>query len=501
MIVVFTVPARGTELRDSVVKIHSSHRPPDFLRPWTKGPARQATGSGVIIEGQRILTNAHVVQYSSRLLVQGYQSTDRVPAHVVGFAPDMDLALLELDDDSFFEKRSPLSFADGIPKLKETVNVYGYPIGGDQLSITEGIISRIEFMPYINITAGLRIQIDAALNPGNSGGPAIANRKIVGLVFSGIPTAENIGYLIPAEEIRLFLEDLDDGKYDGKYKMLDEMQTVRNPALRERLQLPAGTGGVLIRKPFREEEDYPLKEWDVVTRIGDVDLDQEGNVQVEDNVRLAFRYLIPRFQQDGQLPLTIFRDGKEQQIQLSLILEPEWLVRPLKGKYPRHFIFGPIVFSVGTQDLLRAAGQRGEAMLANRRNPLIRRRYDLIDGDEKELVVTGARMFPHPIHEGYDPQTFAVVSHLNDEPVNSLAQLMELIRGAEGEFITFRLAGKYETLVFPRQEMFDITEEILENEGIRYQYSKDLAPVWEEHDEAAPEQGKETGHLLHLPSQ
>ena len=140
-------------------------------------------------------------------------------------------------------------------------------------------------------------------------------------------------------------------------------------------------------------------------------------------------------------------------------------------------------------------------MLANRRNPLIRRRYDLIDGDEKELVVTGARMFPHPIHEGYDPQTFAVVSHLNDEPVNSLAQLMELIRGAEGEFITFRLAGKYETLVFPRQEMFDITEEILENEGIRYQYSKDLAPVWEEHDEAAPEQGKETGHLLHLPSQ
>ena len=53
MIVVFTVPARGTELRDSVVKIHSSHRPPDFLRPWTKGPARHAPGSGVIIPLRR----------------------------------------------------------------------------------------------------------------------------------------------------------------------------------------------------------------------------------------------------------------------------------------------------------------------------------------------------------------------------------------------------------------------------------------------------------------
>jgi S1-C subfamily serine protease len=478
VIFVLATAAPSAELRNSVVKIHSSQRPPDFLRPWTKTPARKTSGSGVIIDGRRILTNAHVVQYSSRLLVQGYQSTQRIPARVIAFAPDIDLALLELEENSFFDERPALSLAEGIPKLKETVNVYGYPIGGDQLSITEGIVSRIEFAPYFDLTSGLRIQIDAALNPGNSGGPAITDGKIVGLVFSGIPSAENIGYLIPSEEIRLFLTDIQDGRYEGKYKFFDEMQTVRNPALRKRLQLPEETGGVLIRKPFREKDDYPLKQWDVITRIGDVDLDPEGNVQVNDNLRLSFQYLIPQFEKNGNVPLTIFRDGKELKLDFPLLIEPQWLIRPLKGTYPRHFIFGPIVFSVGTQDLIRAVGPRGAALFSRLRNPLLSRRFDQLDGDEEELVVTGARMFPHPIHEGYDSQTFAVVTHINDKKVKSLAHMVKLIREAQGEFITFKLAGDYETLVFPREEMFEITEAILEDEGIRYQFSKDLEPAW-----------------------
>ena len=338
--------------------------------------------------------------------------------------------------------------------------------------ITEGCIIEVR-----DSRTGYFIPVRYGMGLGHADG------KIVGLVFSGIPSAENIGYLIPSEEIRLFLSDLEDGKYNGKYKMLDEMQTVRNPALRERLQLPAETGGVMIRKIFTDREDYPLQVWDVITKIGDVPLDQEGNVQVEDNLRLSFQYLIPRYQQNGSVPLTIMRDGKEIEVELPLVIDPDWLVKPLKGTYPQHFIFGPIVFSAGSQDLLRTAGPRGEALLAARRNPLIRRRFDLANEDQKELVVMGARMFPHPIHEGYDPQVFAVVKTVNDQPVKDLLDLVKLIRASDGEFIIFELAGNYETLVFPRQEMFDITESILEDEGIRYQYSKELSSAWESNPE------------------
>ena len=155
----------------------------------------------MIIEGKRILTAAHVVLYASQILVQANQSTEKVPASVVAVAPGMDLAVIKVESPSFFEGRPAVPLAADIPALKQTVSVYGYPIGGEQLSVTQGIVSRIEFASLNYPASGLRIQIDAALNPGNSGGPAVANGKIVGLVFSKITRAENIGYLVAAEEI------------------------------------------------------------------------------------------------------------------------------------------------------------------------------------------------------------------------------------------------------------------------------------------------------------
>src|ERR671911_1897904 len=70
------------QIRDLVVKIHAVHHTPDVLRPWTKNSPQQVKGSGVVIEGKRILTNAHVVRYASQLYVQPNQSADRVPARV-----------------------------------------------------------------------------------------------------------------------------------------------------------------------------------------------------------------------------------------------------------------------------------------------------------------------------------------------------------------------------------------------------------------------------------
>ena len=177
--------------------------------------------------------------YASRILVQANQSTERIPATVEAIAPGIDLAVLKLSNEAIFDTRPPLPLDDSLPKIKNTVNAYGFPVGGEQLSVTEGIISRVEYVSYADTEVGMRIQVDAALNPGNSGGPAVANGKIVGLVFSVIANADNIGYLIPVDEIRMFLDDIEDGKYEGKPKLLDNMQTVENKALRDKLGLDA----------------------------------------------------------------------------------------------------------------------------------------------------------------------------------------------------------------------------------------------------------------------
>ena len=102
-------------IRDLVVKIHAIHHSPDILRPWTKNSPQQVKGSGVVIDGKRILTNAHVVRYASQIYVQPNQSADYIPARVEAMTPSMDLAVLKLDDETFFDKRGALPFAQDLP--------------------------------------------------------------------------------------------------------------------------------------------------------------------------------------------------------------------------------------------------------------------------------------------------------------------------------------------------------------------------------------------------
>ena len=211
--------AKESALRESIVKISATMRAPDPLHPWSKQGPREGSGTGVVIEGKRILTNAHVVLYASQLFVESYQSSDKLVATVESISPGIDLAVLKLEDESFFEKRPPLPRTHELPAVKDSVLAYGYPQGGTSLSITKGIVSRIEFAPYGENTAGVRVQVDAAINPGNSGGPAIVDGQVVGLIFSRLSAADNIGYIIPSEEIDLFLEDVEDGKYGGKPAM------------------------------------------------------------------------------------------------------------------------------------------------------------------------------------------------------------------------------------------------------------------------------------------
>jgi S1-C subfamily serine protease len=465
-------------VRDSVVKIHSQQRLPDFVRPWVKGNTREVSGSGAIIDGKRILTNAHVVLYASRILVQANQSTERIPATVEAIAPGIDLAVLKLSNEAIFDTRPPLILDDSLPKIKNTVNAYGFPVGGEQLSVTEGIISRVEYVSYADTEIGMRIQVDAALNPGNSGGPAVVNGKIVGLVFSVIANADNIGYLIPVEEIRMFLHDIEDGKYEGKPKLLDNMQTVENKALREKLGLDPATGGLMITRPLASDESYPFKEWDVITHIGDQPIDNQGNIPVGEELRLSFRYLIPKLVKDGQIELTIWRNGQSIKAQVPVKYTSDLLIPHLSGSYPSYFICGPLVFTTASQELVIGLRGQGQAMLALRQNPLLGRWFDRKCFPDEQLVLLGPQSIPSPLVEGYDNQVFGVVTHVNDVEVKNLAHLVESIRKAEGKFITFKMGGAYESMVFDRQQLLDSTEKILEDESIRFQMSDDLLKVW-----------------------
>lgn len=474
--------AAQPDLRYSVVKIHSTARLPSLFQPWRKEGPRDASGTGVVIDGKRILTNAHVVAYATQVYVQGYQSADRIEAKVVAYAPGVDLALIELPDDEqgFFDNRPALPFAKELPPIRGDVSAYGYPVGGDDLSVTKGIISRIEVANYKHGFTGLRIQVDAALNPGNSGGPAIIDNQIVGIVFSGMRQADNIGYLIPVKEIKDFLEDAKDGTYDGRPELaFGTLQTLENDALRQKLGLDEATTGMMVTR-IPEHTSSPLKPWDVITHIGEHDIDNQGDCKIRDDLRGDFHYFVHQvIDEEGNVPLTIIRDGKTMQIKAPARLDPPALMPSIAkhNDYPRYYIIGPLVFTQATQELAASLPPQYIQLFNYFGSPLVTRAGEEPAFEGEEVVVVAAPMFDNRITKGYDGHHLAVVSKINGTKVKNLAHLAKLFSELKGDYVTIEFAERVsETLVFNRKDLEASTETILVDNGIRYQASKDL---WE----------------------
>jgi S1-C subfamily serine protease len=133
----------------AVVKLHCTSLDPDWVNPWQSRTAQRSTGSGVFIRRKgdvcEILTAAHVVANTTFVQVQLAGQPDKTTARVSAVAHETDLALVEVPA-SLFEGIEPLDVAPGttLPALREKVYVLGFPVGGDDLSITEGVVSRIE---------------------------------------------------------------------------------------------------------------------------------------------------------------------------------------------------------------------------------------------------------------------------------------------------------------------------------------------------------------------
>jgi len=482
------VPAAGetksSVVENSVVKVFSTMRYPDFYKPWTKQAPREATGSGVVIEGKRILSNFHVVRYASQVQVQANQAGDKISATVEAVAPGIDLAVLKLDDETFFDSHPPLARAKVLPEIKDAVMAYGYPEGGTSLSITRGIVSRIEFASYNASVSGLRIQIDAAINPGNSGGPAVAGDKMIGLAFSTYGGADNIGYIIPCEEIELFLEDIADGHYGGKPAMFDELQTLETPVLRPFLKLDKSVEGIIVHQPFSADATYPLKEWDIITRIGDVRVDNQGMIKAGSNLRVRLAYMIQKIAKNGKVPLTVVRGGKEVQVELPVAPERPMVIAGLEGTYPSYFVYGPLVFSTASSEFV-AGLTRGDRRsgwmnaLSSMGSPLVTRMGDKPAFKGEALVVVSSPFFPHRLVKGYSNPATQVVKTINGIAIKNLEHLVQVLRDAKEEFITIDFDQRGgETLVFPRAEMLTATDEILTDNGVRSQGSPDMLAIW-----------------------
>lgn len=476
------LPAGAAGPEDSTVKVTAMVRYPNPLKPWAKGDPVEVSGSGVVIDGKRILTNAHVVRYASQVTVQARPGGDRLEAKIAGIGTDVDLAVLTVEDDAFFKKRPALARSKTLPKVQDGVVVYGFPVGGDDLSVTKGVVSRVSYIMYYGLRPGLVIQVSAAVNPGNSGGPAVVNGEMIGVVFSRLADAENISYIIPCEEVEYFLDHLKNGRAEPKpvETATAEYQQLENDAMRRLLKLDKGVKGVLVHLPEHTGPASPFRESDILTKIGDYEIDNAGMIRLENELLAPFTAAIPRAARDGAAPVTVLRGGASVSLSLPVTTQDNRLIRGYQGESPSYFIHGPLVFSPVRSDALQYYAELNPDIYTTN-SPMLNRRYDRVRFPGEELVAVTAPMFAHKIAQGYPDPVGRVVKEVNGVPIKNMRCLVETIRDCRDEYLTFRFAEDSSgVLVFERKEMDKATEEILDENGIApsRRASADLTKIW-----------------------
>ncbi len=358
-LVLSTLTTLAVDPEKAVVQIFTFAQAADWDEPWKFDQLRRSSGTGFIIKGRRIVTNAHVVSWARQLMVKRYQDPHPYAARVVFVGHDCDLALLEVEDSMFYEGVDALEFGP-LPKVRSTVVTYGYPAGGEQISYTRGVVSRIELQTYAHIgnRSLLGVQTDAAINPGNSGGPVIQDDKCIGVAFQGMPGLENAGFFIPTTVINHFLDDIKDGSYDGFPSAGIRTAPLQNAAYRRKLKLADNDQGVRVDSilPGTPAEKL-LRPDDVILQVGQHAVGSDGTIIYEGN-RMAMAMAVQEVQHGQSLPMKIWREGKEQTI--AVPVEVSVTDKVLGNQYdvpPRYFIYAGLVFTPMSLDYLKTFGR------------------------------------------------------------------------------------------------------------------------------------------------
>jgi S1-C subfamily serine protease len=460
----FAADPAPSDVYRSVLRIEVATQVPDYDTPWNSGRFSGGIGTGFIIGKNKILTNAHVVSNGRRVLVTVYGSPVKYPAKVDFIAHDCDLALLSVENFKDFESFPAFQFGE-VPSLESQVRVIGYPIGGDRLSVTRGVVSRIDFQPYSHSRADshLAVQIDAAINPGNSGGPVVQDGLVVGVAFQGLRQADNTGYIIPTPVIRRFLKDIEDGTYDQYAELGFSEFPLHNPAMRKALGLPDDGQGVLVTNvvPTSSSDGF-LKPGDIVTAIDKYPVDSAGMVTI-DGENLNLNEIVERKFAGDKVAVRFLREGAWNDVDIEL--KPLQWARMFAIAYekkPRFIVFAGLVFQPLDTNLFATAKFE---------DVTVRRLFtDYVSKGlfkkHKDVVVL-TRVESDPVTSQLDGFAGFAVNKINGVEVTDLKQAYELLHPETApEFHVIELFGASRPLVIPSAAVEAANKRVADNYGI-----------------------------------
>lgn len=276
----------------------------DMARRFPRQYKSRGAGSGVIVnEDGTILTNSHVVENASEIMVT-LNDKQEYRARVIGRDQKTDLAVIKIDAKARFHA-AKLGDSDAL-RVGEWVLAVGNPFGLSS-TVTSGIVSAkgriIGAGPYDDF-----IQTDAPINPGNSGGPLFNMRgEVVGINTAIVPNGQGIGFAIPINTAKNVLPDLvSKGKVTRGYLGVNIQNITKE--LASSLQLKS-TKGALVSQVRQESpaEKAGIKQGDVITAF--------NRKEVKDSHELAV--VVAATPIGKTVPVKIVRDGKEMAVSVK----------------------------------------------------------------------------------------------------------------------------------------------------------------------------------------
>jgi len=386
----------------------------------------------VVVGSREILTGAHVIANATFVQVQKPSDPTKVTAQVVSVCHDADLALLRVEDAAFTRGITAAKIGN-LPKLRDEVQVVGYPVGGEEVSITEGVVSRIEVQRYEHSQRHLlAVTVDAAINSGNSGGPVFARNKVVGIAIQAMPDAENIGEMVPAPLIRRFLDVARREEREPQVPGLGiTTQPLENPALREWLGMKGRDSGVLVTAVQYGSSAYGrLESGDVLLALDGMSIANNGTVQYRGRFRCQFDVAVGDYGVGDTIKARVLRKGRRTEV--ALTMAPMcWLVPRIEfERKPTWFLFGGLVFQRLTTEMLRIWGEhwwdKAPKELLNLYYSGERR------ADRQEIIVL-AQVLADAVNVGYEPFTSDVVLEVNGTRPANMAEFVKVVDRSDSE--------------------------------------------------------------------
>ncbi len=458
--------------KEAVVKIFTVYNSYDYDEPWKMLRQKRRNGTGCIISGGRILTNAHVVADQKFIQIKKAGEARKYIAEVAIVAHECDLAILRSTDDSFFSGVRPIEIGS-LPEVQDKVAVYGFSEGGDELCITEGVVSRIEHRKYTHSRAYLlTCQIDAAINPGSSGGPVIKDDKVVGVAFQA-GSGENIGYMVPAPVIKHFLEDIEDGRYDGIPGLGITWQKMENLDLRLRYGMTGHQTGLLVNKVYPHSPARGLlRSGDIILSIDGQNVENDGTIEFRPGERTFSGYLIQNKYIDDEVVLEISRQKSPMDVKITLTTPMNFGRLVPDERYdepPTYYIIGGLVFEPLTLNFLKT----WKKWYVNAPSNLLNYYFRGEPTEDRREIVVLVKVLADEINVGYHDWKNNVIASVNGRKIATMRDLAEAFEENRGEYHAVVDEEGY-LLVLDKRKVEENHERILRKYRISSDRSRDL---------------------------